>query len=79
MDMILNMIFGSMKINLRMPHSYYQTIWLALKAEWSLLLNKLGLVTFGLCIGSGCARVPLGVSLHRGRVDFAGLPLDLNW
>ena len=77
-DMVLNMIFGWTKMNLRMPHSYNQTIWLLLKAEWPLLHNKLGLVNFGFGIGSGCARVPLGVSLYSGRAGFGGLPSALN-
>ena len=29
--------------------------------------------------GSGCARVPLGVSLRSGREDFGGLPSALDW
>ena len=73
-DMVLNVICGWTKMNLRMPRSYYQTIWLTLKAEWSLLLNKLGLVTFGLGIGSGYARVPLGVSLCSGQAGLRVYP-----
>ena len=32
-DMVLNMIYGWMKMNFRMLHSYYQTFRLPLKAE----------------------------------------------